>query len=86
MDDELDPPKRPRGRPPKPKPLNPVPARPRGRPVKDEDDKKLVRITVRLTQAEHDLWQSRAEEEGVPLVDFITAPLRRSLTRGKGRS
>ncbi|MCC8165426.1 MAG: hypothetical protein LIQ31_04585 [Planctomycetes bacterium] len=86
MDSELDPPKRPRGRPPNPKPRFPKPVRPRGRPTKDIDDKKQIRITVRLTRAEHDLWHSLAEKEGVPLVDFITAPLRRKLKREKGNS
>lgn len=81
MDSELDTPKRPRGRPPIP--LFPKPKRPRGRPAKDIDDKKHIRLTVRLNQAEHDLWQRLAHEEGVPLVDFINTPIR-NILRNRG--
>lgn len=74
--------KRPRGRPRKPAPENPIPKRPRGRPSIGTDA-KTQNVTVRLAPDEYAYWKRLAREKGVTLADFITAPLRKSLKKGE---
>ena len=74
-------PKRPRGRPRKPKPENPEPKRPRGRPSVG-NDAKTQNVTIRLSPDEYAHWKRLATGKGMTLADFITAPLRKSLHQG----
>ncbi len=71
MTTEDQPPKRPRGRPRKPQPLNPPPKRPRGRPAKAEDERKTIHVPLRFTPAEHAALHQAADDAGEPLTEFI---------------
>ena len=70
-------PKRPRGRPRKPKPEDPaLPKRPRGCPPKG-DDAKILGFTVKLTRKEMDAWRKLAEHRGMTLGQYILEPHRK---------
>ncbi len=84
MSTDNEPIKRPRGRPRKPKPEGTQEPKRMGRPPLGEK-RKDVRILVRLTKADHQLWTSLARAQGIPLVDFITNAVRLSLKGKKGQ-
>lgn len=80
MTTDDQPTKRPRGRPRKPPDPNPPPKRPRGRPSIGDDARNHC-LSVRVNDAEYQLWQRLAADAGMTLSDFITAPLRKELKK-----
>lgn len=80
-----DTPKRPRGRPPKPRPENPEPKRPRGRPALGEAA-RTHNVTIRFSPADYQMLKRLAQEEGVTMVDYIMTPLRQALNKKEGEA
>lgn len=55
--------------------------RPRGRPPKAAADRRVVRMMIRLTAEEMDLYRAAAKRDGVTLAEWIRHGLARRAVR-----